>query len=70
MYQQVIKPRKLRQDMFEAASTATTATKSGHPYRIANLMTTAVASSNGQYLKGWSQHDYYCTWRLADCPPA
>lgn len=58
VYDQVLKPRHLRQDLFEAACTATTATKNGQPYRISNLMSTPVAKHNGKFLRGWNQHDY------------
>lgn len=59
VYKQVLKPKGLKQDSFEAACTATTANKGGHPYRIANLMNTGVAEQNGKYLRGWNQHDYF-----------
>lgn len=59
VYQQVLQPRNLSSAFFEPATTATTAAKSGQPYRISNLVTTGVAIDNGIYVAGWNQHDYY-----------
>ena len=59
LYEQVLKPRNLPTNFFEPAVTATTATKSGQAFRIANLVNTQVATDNGIYVAGWNQHDYY-----------
>ncbi|KDN52398.1 glycoside hydrolase family 79 protein [Tilletiaria anomala UBC 951] len=56
---QVLKKRNLPTNFFEPAVTATTATSSGHAYRISNLVNTGVAVDNGIYVAGWNQHDYF-----------
>lgn len=59
VYKHVLQPKGLPTDMFEAAVTATTATKTGHAFRIVKLISTGVGSNNGKYLRGWNQHDYF-----------
>ncbi|ETS61564.1 glycoside hydrolase family 79 protein [Moesziomyces aphidis] len=59
VYNQVLKPRGINSNYFEVATTATTATKNGQPFRISNLVNTGVAADNGIYVAGWNQHDYY-----------
>lgn len=59
IYATLLQPKGLASNFFEPACTATTATTSGRQYRIANLVTTDVANSNGIYVAGWNQHDYY-----------
>lgn len=59
IYATLLQPKNLASNFFEPATTATTATTTGRQYRIANLVTTDVANSNGIYVAGWNQHDYY-----------
>ena len=59
IYATLLQPKGLASNFFEPAATATTATAVGKPYRIANLVKTDVANSNGIYVAGWNQHDYY-----------
>jgi hypothetical protein len=59
IYATLLQPKGLASNFFEPACTATTATTNGKPYRIANLVTTDVAGSNGVYVAGFNQHDYY-----------
>ncbi|SJX66655.1 uncharacterized protein SRS1_16876 [Sporisorium reilianum f. sp. reilianum] len=61
IYNQTLKQRGVSSDFFEVAATATTASKNGQPFRIANLVgnTQGVAADNGIYVAGWNQHDYY-----------
>jgi hypothetical protein len=59
IYATLLQPKDKATNFFEPACTATTATTAGKPYRIANLVSTDVASSNGVYVAGWNQHDYY-----------
>ncbi|CDU21947.1 uncharacterized protein SPSC_00577 [Sporisorium scitamineum] len=61
IYNQTLKSRGVSSDFFEVACTATTASKNGQPFRIANLVgnTQGVAADNGIYVAGWNQHDYY-----------
>ncbi|GAC92783.1 glycoside hydrolase [Pseudozyma hubeiensis SY62] len=61
IYNQTLKQRNVRSDFFEVAATATTASKNGQPFRIANLVgnSQGVAADNGIYVAGWNQHDYF-----------
>ncbi|SOV09800.1 uncharacterized protein UDID_08985 [Ustilago sp. UG-2017a] len=61
VYNSTLKSRGFSSNFFEVAATATTATKNGQPFRIANLVGNAagVAIDNGIYVAGWNQHDYY-----------
>ncbi|EPQ32304.1 uncharacterized protein PFL1_00500 [Pseudozyma flocculosa PF-1] len=59
LYNRVLAPRNLPTNFFEPATTATTATKNGQPFRISNLVNTGVAADNGVYVAGWNQHDYF-----------
>ncbi|UZJ52363.1 hypothetical protein CBS101457_001683 [Exobasidium rhododendri] len=59
IYATLLQPKSLATNFFEPACTATTATTQGKPYRVSNLLTTDVATSNGIYVAGWNQHDYY-----------
>ncbi len=61
IYNQTLKQRGVSSDFFEVAATATTASKNGQPFRIANLVgnTQGVAADNGIYVAGWNQHDYF-----------
>lgn len=61
VYNSTLKPKGIQSNFFEVAATATTATKNGQPFRIANLVgnTQGVAADNGIYVAGWNQHDYY-----------
>lgn len=59
IYNNVLTSRSIGTNFFEPAGTATTATTNGHPYRIDNLVDSAVAVDNGIYISGWNQHDYY-----------
>ncbi|SNX88147.1 uncharacterized protein MEPE_06858 [Melanopsichium pennsylvanicum] len=61
LYNQTLKPKNISSNFFEVAATATTASKNGQPFRIANLVgnTNGVASDNGIYVAGWNQHDYF-----------
>lgn len=61
IYQQTLKQRNVNSDFFEVAATATTASKNGQPFRIANLVgnSQGVAADNGIYVAGWNQHDYF-----------
>jgi hypothetical protein len=57
IYTQVLQPNNIGTAFFEAACTATTAAFPA--YKISNLVGTGVGTSNGLYLAGWNQHDYY-----------
>ncbi|EST06946.1 Glycoside hydrolase, superfamily [Kalmanozyma brasiliensis GHG001] len=61
VYNQTLKSRGIASNFFEVAATATTASKNGQPFRIANLVgnTQGVAADNGIYVAGWNQHDYF-----------
>ncbi|KAJ1036052.1 hypothetical protein NDA18_000199 [Ustilago nuda] len=61
VYNSSLKSRGFSSNFFEVAATATTATKNGQPFRIANLVgnPAGVAIDNGIYVAGWNQHDYY-----------
>lgn len=59
IYDQVLKPKGIGTNFFEPAATATTATPTGEPYEITNLLNTGVAVDNGVYVAGWNQHDYF-----------
>jgi hypothetical protein len=59
IYATLLQPKNMATNFFEPACTATTATTSGKAYRIADLVGTDVANSNGIYVAGWNQHDYY-----------
>ncbi|SPO31884.1 uncharacterized protein UTRI_06721 [Ustilago trichophora] len=61
IYNQTLQPKGINSDFFEVAATATTASKNGQPFRIANLVgnTNGVAADNGIYVAGWNQHDYF-----------
>ncbi|PWN20807.1 hypothetical protein BCV69DRAFT_199828 [Microstroma glucosiphilum] len=59
IYDNVLKSRNIGTNFFEPAGTATTATTNGHPYRIDDLVDSAIAIDNGIYISGWNQHDYY-----------
>lgn len=61
IYNQTLQQRNISSNFFEVACTATTASKNGQPFRIANLVgnTQGVAIDNGIYVAGWNQHDYF-----------
>lgn len=59
IYNNVLEPMGIGTNFFEVACTATTATSTGQPYRINNLLGTAVATQSGIYIAGWNQHDYF-----------
>lgn len=59
IYNNVLQSRNIGTNFFEPAGTATTATTNGRPYRIEDLVDSAIAVDNGIYISGWNQHNYY-----------